>query len=236
MKKNESKSKKTQPVETLETPNTQSETRTDVERPADTPSDGEGCESVTVIIVTDNEIHGELMAHSVKKNLIGVDADIHLVTGENLRNTLVETLMEHMPHVKTERIILMTDSMVILNPVTIYEIGVRKAVQITPNLLSFQTNTPMLMHKSVLLPLLDDMRQNSPYADVMDTYGQCVNTDVEPLIMKPWNADRWLLPVVSKAPFASTIAHWAATQRFMHIQSRPWPNTVEKFLEDRFGM
>ena len=92
MKKNESKSKTTESVETPETPDTQSETRTEVERPADTPTDGEGCEGVTVIIAA--IAYGALMAQSVKKNLTGVDADIHLVTEENLRDTLVETLTD----------------------------------------------------------------------------------------------------------------------------------------------
>lgn len=216
---------KTQSVETAETRDTDTSTA---------PADGEGCEAVTIVIIARDDKHAELMAQSVKKNLTGVDADIHAVTGENLRDTDVETLLEHLPHVKTERIILMTDGMFIMNPVTIYDIGLRKADMITKDIPTYQTRMPMLMHKSVLKPLLEEMKRDRPYADVMDTYGSCVNTDVKPLILKPWNTDYWLLPVVSKEPSETTLAQWAARQRFMHVSPQSWGKTVMKFLEKRF--
>ena len=86
----------TESVAAVETPDTQSETGTDVAG-QDVPRDGEGCESVTVVIIARDEKHGELMARSVKKNLIGVDADIQLVTGDNLCDTDIETCSSTCP-------------------------------------------------------------------------------------------------------------------------------------------
>lgn len=198
--------------------------RVDVEETS-APRDGEGRESVTVVVIAYDDKHGYLMARSAKNNLIGVDADIHLVTDVNLKDTEVETLLAHLPYVKTERIILMTDGMMILNPVTICEVGIRK---------SLQTHLPMLMHKSVLEPLLTEMRENMPHADVMDTYSRCVNTEVAPLKMERWDQDNWLLPVVSKNPPLEALEKWSKTQRFAWISPQSWTDTVVKFLEDRF--
>ena len=235
MKKNESKSKTTESVETPETPDTQSETRTEVERPADTPTDGEGCEGVTVIIAA--IAYGALMAQSVKKNLTGVDADIHLVTEENLRDTLVETLTEHMPHVKTERIILMTDGMMILNPVTLGDIACVKAKKVG-GVLNFSTNTPVLMHKSALSALLSEAAESGlDHIDVIDSYFKgTLHEGFSPVILGEWKSDPWLLPAVTKNPSIEAVGKYAKWKKFMHISPDSWSDDLVKYLEDRFSV
>ena len=215
--------KNTESVAAAEAPDTQSETGTDVAG-QDVPRDGEGCESVTVVIIARDGKHGELMARSVKKNLIGVDADIQMVTGENLCDTDIETLLNHMPHIRTERLILMTEGMVILNPVTIYNIGVRKAPA---------AGMPSLMHKSVLEPLLKELGTDLPYADIADAYAN-ITPEVAPIIIGDWRSDPWLLPVVSKDPSIKAVADFAKWKKFMHIGPESWSDQLVKFLEERF--
>lgn len=237
MKKNESKSKTTEPVETPEAPDTQSETRTDVERPADTPTDGEGCEGVTVIIVAGNKAHGALMAHSVQKYLTGVDADIHLVTEENLRDTLAETLAEHLPYVKTERIILMTDGMVILNPVTLGDIACVKAKKVG-EVFDFSTNIPVLMHKSALNTLLSEAAESGlDHIDVIDSYFKgTLPEGFSPVILGEWKSDPWLLPAVTRNPSIEAVGKYAKWKKFMHISPDSWSDDLVKYLEDRFSI
>ena len=148
MKKNEPKTKQQSaetvapmdalPMEVIETPDTTSRTGADMARPADAPvtdpsgfpTDGEGCESVTVIIIANHRDHPEfaqMVARSVKQNLIGVDGEILIMQRED-GLPLTEDLRQFLLQVHTERIILMTDDMVMLNPSTIYEVGCRRAI------------------------------------------------------------------------------------------------------------
>lgn len=225
----------TQPVETAETPDTIAQTGDAVERPDNTPRDDKGCEAVTVVIIARDEKHGELMARSVKANLIGADADIHLVTDEHLKDTDAETLLAHLPYVETERLILMTDGMVILNPVTIYEIGCRRGELTEKGVTVGENHTPKLMHKSVLEKMLPEMIANYANFDPLLEYDEYARSQVAPVIMRPWNQDNWLLPVISKNPPLEALQKWAKTQRFAWIAPHSWTDTVVGFLEDRFA-
>ena len=212
----------TQSVEAAQAPD--ATTGAELER-SDNPSDGEGCEAVTVIIVCRNPKQGELMARSVMKNLVGADIDIHLVSEENLRDTLQETLLEHLPHVHTERIILMTDGMLILNPVTIHDIGVKKNVT---NLL------PALMHKSALEGLLNDLKENMPYADVVEAYNGSVIPEVKPIVLRNWREENWLVPIGSVNPPIGEIRKWSETQKFIHVAPQSWSEELVQFFEEHF--
>lgn len=205
-------------------------------RTDDTPRDGEGCESVTVVIIAHDERQGELMARSVKKNLTGVDADIHLVTSENLRNTLVETLADHMPHVMTERIILMTDGMVILNPVVMGDIACVKAVR-NGDVIDFKTLLPVLMHKSALQQLLDSLKaEEKLYADIANEYFRnCMPDGYQPTVLRPWREENWLMLVTSNAPSSDALRQWGKTQKFAYISPKSWTDNVVKFLEEKLG-
>lgn len=220
-----------EPVETVETPDTESATGDAVQG----PTDGEGCESVTVVIIAHNERQGELMGLSVKKNLTGVDADIHLVTAENLKDTDIETLLEHLPHVGTERIILMTDGMVILNPVVLGDIACVKAVK-NGDTIDFNTLIPTLMHKSALQQLLDSLKEKKPYADIQKEYfGNCMPEGYQPTILRPWREENWLMLVTSNKPSIDALRQWGKTQKFAHIGPNSWTEDVVKFLEEKIG-
>ena len=230
-----------QSVETVDTPDTQSETGSKVERPdgdtgaeSEQPRDGKGCEAVTVVIIARDGKHGELIARSVTANLRGVDADIHLVTDEHLKETDAKTLLAHLPHVDTERLIVMTDGMVILNPVTIYEIGCRRGELTGKGVAVGENRTPKLMHKSVLEKMLPEMIANYANFDPLLEYDEYARPQVAPVIMRSWDQDNWLLPVISKNPPLEALEKWAKTQRFAWIAPHSWTDTVVGFLEGRF--
>lgn len=219
----------TQSVAAAETPDTQSAPGGGMER----PHDGEGAEAVTVVIVMSDPQRTLLAERSVRKNLVGADA---LVLRLDIsQNPLAVALSEMLKATDTtERIILMTDCMLFLNPVAIYEVGVHKAVP-QPKGLSYQTRMPVMMRRSVLLPLLEQLEASDlPYADIVDAYMQSEKPAVLPVVLKQWNTERWLLPVVSENPSMAVIAFWAKTQHFMHVSPRSWNAEIVKFLEDRY--
>lgn len=224
-----------QPVAGGETSDAQPEPGTTVEGPGDEePRDGQGCEAVTVLIVCQDPEKGALAAQSVKKNLTGVDADIHVVSEENLRNTLPETLLEHLPHCKTERIILMTDGMLILNPVTLGAIACIKAKRVG-DVSDYDTGMPAMMMKSVLEQLLPEMIENLPHGSVAAEYFGNAFPTVRPLPVGDWKTDPWLLPVISKNPNVTVLSQMASWKKFIHIGPDSWSDEVVKFLTERFA-
>ena len=228
----------TQSVETAETPDTATDGGAEVERP-DAPRDGEGCEGVTVVIIEHDEQRALLTARSVKQNLLGVDALTVRIAGENDATdaqALQRFVNEACP---TERIVLMTDEMVILNPVTLPHIALPKAMKVGANeqgddILSFSTRIPQMMYKSVLVPMLKEIVELYPHTDIFDAYGHEAFKDVRPVMLPAWNQDSWLLPVVSKNPPMEALQKWGKAQRFAWISPQSWSKTVVKFLEERF--
>jgi len=209
----------------------------EAEQPTDNaPADGKGCEAVTVVIVATDENRGAIIGNSVQKNLVGVDADIHLVTGEHLRDTLQETLLEHLSHIKTERIILVTDGMLFLNPVTLGDVAVIKALEIG-DALNYNTKLPVLMHKSVLESLLKEAKTSGlDHIDVVDAYFKgTVPEGFRPLLLGKWETDPWLLPVISENPSVEAISKYAQWKKFAHIGPNSWSDDVLNFFVERFG-
>lgn len=222
-----------QPVENVEAPDTGTPSGDQLERP-DEPRDGDGCEAVTVVIVETDELHALMAARSVRQNLVGADALV-VRLGVDPQMTLIDALLRFVTEATgSERIILMTDSMVLLNPTTIHEIGCRRGVLTDKGVTLGEVRTPKLMYRSVLLRLLPYLKDNFPHANVLLEYDQYARPEVMPLLMRPWNQDNWLLPVVSAAPKPELLRQWARTQRFMYIEPRTWPKAVEEFLEERF--
>jgi len=204
-----------------------------VARPGDDDTDdGEGFEAVTVVIVSQDPDTGGLAAESIKANLYGANADIHLVTGENLRETLAKTLIEHLPHVKTERIVLMTDGMVVLSPITLGDISCIKAMQGKQGL-TYNTRTPLLLHKSVFADVLNAIEVSGDPLDPIDTYFKSILPDnFYPVMLKDWREDPWLLPVISKNPPIAEVRKWAAVRKFGHISSQSWSAEIKAFIEE----
>lgn len=235
-KPNEEQPKDAQPVAAAETLDTQSPSGDTVEGPdnnepgqaavEDIPHDGPGCEAVTVVVIARDAQHGQLAARSVVKNLKGADMDVHVLDGDHLRDTDIETLLEHLPWVKTERIILMTEGVMLLNPVTICDIGVMK----TP-----ASRLPALFHKTALEDLLPWLKKNLPHADVATEYQERLCAEVRPLELGDWRTDPWLLPVISENPSRQVLDEYGQWKKFIHVSPRSWTPGVIAFLEEKLA-
>lgn len=230
-KKNETKNTKaaaeqpeeTKPVATVETPDTTAPAGADVEGSDDAPKDGPGCEAVTVIILSYTG-HGHITAETVKANLVGVDCEIRIV---EFKDSQVKTLLAELPEVETERIILMDDQHLLLTPVSIYDIGVKKYRK-TGNSIVPETRMPVLMHKSVLQPLLESLDIDAPDAEVAAVYLGSVNLSVTPIVLDDWRNDPWLLPIVSEKPNVEVLRTWTAKKKFAWIKQ--WTPDIEKIV------
>lgn len=233
-KKNETKNTKaaaeqpedTKPVATVETPNTTAPAGADVEGPDDAPKDGPGCEAVTVISLNYTG-HGHITAESVKCSLKGVDCEIRIVEGDSMKTTVIETLLATLPEVRTERVILMTDQQLLLTPVSIYDIGVRKSRKFADGVAP-DTRMPVLMHKSALLPLLEALAAEKPHADVAVEYLEATDSSVVPIMIGDWREDPWLLPIVSENPDRAALEKWALKKKFGWVKQ--WTPAIEKIF------
>lgn len=226
-KKNESKS--TAKTE-QQVPN---EASAPVEAPAATnpPTDGKGCEAVTVIVIVSEDSAGDIAVRSVKQNLKGVDADIQVVKGD----LDVETLISSLDFIQTERIVLMTANMIILNPVLLSDIALVKAKKVGDTITA-NTGMPVMVHKSALEVLLQESKEaEQPHIDVLDSYFPgTVPTGFTPFILGDWKTDPFVLPVVSKNPSIEAISKYAEWKKFMHIGPDSWSEDLIVYLESRF--
>lgn len=232
----EQKPENTQSVAAAEAPDTESEAGTDVAG-QDVPSDGKGCEGVTVIVVETQQGHPErakISARSVKQNLVGADAMV-VIMGYDPEMAMVQALKRMLKTFGTERIILMTDAMFILNPVMLGDISVLKAKKVG-EAYNFNTNTPVLMHKSALEDLIDVLvKEDLLHTDVTDAYFRGIlPTNFTPVFIGNWTTDPWLLPVISKNPAIDVVKKFAAWKKFMHVGPDSWSKGLVKFLEERF--
>lgn len=249
MKKNEPKnskavtkqSKNTPPVAVAEAPDTKSEAGTEVEG-TDNPRDGEGCEAVTVAIIEtrhDDASLARLAARTVKKNLMGVDAEVVILPANASGETILQTIEQFIHKTTTERIVVMTDSMAILNPVTLHDIAIPKAnrrgTEDGKPVYDFgSVNAPVMYHRSVLKELLPHLIQERPYASLPDEYFPLAYPEVQPVTIRRWNEDPFVLPVVSKNPPKESIESFAAWKKFLYVSAEKWPSSLLQFMEEKF--
>ena len=226
-------SENTQPVETAPAVDTNPEAGADVDRPEDTPADGAGFEGVTVVIIETNEQHALLAAESVKKNLKGVDClVVRLALGEL---TLPQALLRFINEASSaERIVLITDQMLLLNPVTLADIAVIKG-KYTGEAVDYEQRMPVMLHRSVLQDFLPAMIAEYPHGNLVSLYFEAVHGDIRPIDPGEWNKSCWLLPVISKNPPVDVVAKWAETQKFLYVSQQSWSDDLVKFLDERFG-
>ena len=221
-------------VADAETPDATADAGTTLAGP---PADGEGCQGVTVIVAETTPGHPEyaqLAARSVKANLVGVDALVEIM-GYDPQQTLAGTLLQMFTEkMTTERIVLMTDHMVLLNPTSLFELGCRRGWLTPKGITVGENSTPKLMYRSVLLKMLPEMMKTYAAFDVLLEYDNYARPQVMPVIMRQWNQDNWLLPVASERPNPDSLKQWAGTQRFLVIQRVDWPQSVVEFIENRF--
>ena len=243
MSKKENESKKaeapqeqpesTQPVESAAAVDTTAEAGADVDRPEDTPADGKGFEGVTVVIIETNEQHALIAAESVKKNLKGVDClVVRLALGEL---TLPQALLRFINEASSaERLVLMTDQMLLLNPVTLADIAVIKGKH-KGEAVDYEQRMPVMLHRSVLQDFLPEMMAEYPHGNLVSLYFEAVHGDIRPIDPLEWNKSCWLLPIISKNPPIDVVAKWAETQKFLYVSQQSWSDDLVKFLDERFG-
>lgn len=221
-----------QPMESAAAVDTTTEAGADVDRPEDAPADGKGFEGVTVVIIETNEQRALLAAESVKKNLRGVDClVVRLELGEL---SLPEVLLRFINEASSaERIVLMTDGMLLLNPVTLADIAVIKGRR-GDGILNYEQRMPVMLYRSVLKDFLPAMIAQNPKANLISLYFGGVYGDIHPIDTVTWNASCWLLPVVSRNPNIKVVEKWAETQKFLYVSEQSWSDDLVKFLEERF--
>lgn len=226
-------SESTQSVESAAAPDTTTSAGTDVEGPEDAPADGPGLEGVTVVIVETNEKHALLAAESVKRNLTGVDClVVRLELGEL---TLPQALLRFINEAsRAERIVLMTDQMLLLNPVTLADIAVIKGKRLDKTV-DYDLRMPVMLHRSVLQDFLPWMIADFPFANLATLYFGSVHAKINPIDPGEWNKNCWLLPIISKNPPIDTVEKWAKTQKFAFVSDQSWSDELVEFLEERFA-
>lgn len=208
-------------TETLAAPAADAQPVADVQPAADEPRDAEGMEAVTVLVMAADPEHTPLTVAGVRKFLKGVHAEVLTIAPEQRGDTDIETLRRVLPMVQTERVVVIGDGQLLLQPVTLYD-----CAQLT----TLYGRKPQMYHKSVLLPLLEELATDKPYADVAAEYFARVLHGVTPLPVGDWRTDPWLLPVVSEQPSVHVIGQYLSRKKFAAVSPQSWTSDVLAFF------
>ena len=204
------------------------------------PADNGGCDAVSVVILSSDVRRGRLAERSVVRCLKGVDAETLVVDVSNSRDTEAATLRRVLPGLGSHRVVLMDDRMLLLNDVTVYDIGVRKARRVAVGggrmLTDYDVRMPVLLHRDPLEAMLEYLVREFPHEGVASYYMRNTLAEVRPLLLRRWFEDGWLLPLVSDCPDMSVVRKWSERQKFMWISLKSWANpAVTAFVEQRLG-
>lgn len=190
-------------------------------------SDAEGMEAVTVIILSADEQYVALAEASLKKYIVGVSATTVSATADDLRNSDVETLRVLLERVRTERVVVMHEGQLLLNPVTLYD-----CAQLTD---LPEGRKPQMYHKSVLLPTLEHLMHEPDGSGLCATYAASVLPGVAPVPAGGWRESVWVLPIVSEHPSTKTIAEYARGKKFAWVSPKSWTPEVVEYFKNRFA-
>lgn len=289
MKKNEAKSKKATAVAT-DAPAVEKETAAAAEQPAKAEEPAETAKGemnddpaavpVTFLVMltsVDNDCF--LLRHclrSLEKNLRGVNANVKVVGKEKPQwlddNSWLDVaddadtqnwnaiIMRAATLVEVERIVIMSDRMSLLRPVTLADIALLKAEvgangNQTVHLLrdwqgskvkvhNYRTNMPAMFFKSTLIPVLDFVMNSKGVADfdLPTAYFNLIYAELMPVLLE-WTTDSWLLPVISENPDMERVRTYWLKKKFLYISDRygkdiiawlkfmtPDPSKAEKLL------
>ena len=209
---------------------------------------------VTVLVVATSVANNYLLLRhclrSLRKNLRGVDAQVKVIGCERpdwldcdswLSDAaggfyhLNELVARALPFVETNRIILMTDRMLLARPVSLADIALLKALpeggdqptlkvlaellETEPALLwNYQTNMPLYAFRKPLMSLLrylteighEDLHLPTAYNNAIYSSGML------PTLLD-WATDGWLLPVVSAHPSMEHMKAFLVKKKFIWI-------------------
>lgn len=189
-------------------------------------SDAEGMEAVTVIILSADEQYVALAEASLKKYLMGVSATTVSATADDLRNSDMETLRVLLERVRTERVVVMHEGQLLLNPVTLYD-----CAQLTD---LPEGRKPQMYHKSVLLPTLEHLMHEPDGSGLCATYAASVLPGVAPVPAGGWRESVWVLPIISERPPVAAIAEYAPGKKFAWVSPKSWTPEVVEYFKNRF--
>lgn len=150
----------------------------------------------------------------------------------------------------TERVVLMTDYMFLLRPVNIEDVALLKAEpdavgnpsvgflqQLDPErktpVWNYKTRMPVMYFRSLLIKVLDFIftELKNDTLDLPTVYFNTVYPDLQPTLLN-WQADGWLLPVISEHPDMERVNGYVAKKKFLFIGGKYGTEMVSllKFL------
>lgn len=208
---------------------------------------------VTVLVVATSVANNYLLLRhclrSLRKNLRGVDAQVKVIGCERpdwldcdswLSDAaggfyhLNELVARALPFVETNRVILMTDRMLLARPVSLADIALLKAMpegndlptmkvlaELTKDdprwLWNYQTNMPLYAFRHPLMGVLrylTDIGHEDLHLPTV--YNNMLFSDLQPTLLD-WATDGWLLPVVSAHPSMERMKAFLVKKKFIWI-------------------
>ena len=208
---------------------------------------------VTVLVVATSAANNYLLLRhclrSLQKNLRGVDAQVKVVGAERPDwldceswlsdaagefNHLNELVARALPHVETNRVILMTDRMLLARPVTLADIALLKALpegndlptlkvlaeqtKDDPRWLwNYLTHMPLYAFRKPLMAVLRFLTEiGHEDLHLPTVYNNLLYSDMLPTLLD-WRTDSWLLPVVSAHPSMERMKSFLVKKKFIWI-------------------
>lgn len=205
---------------------------------------------LTILIVC-TQIGGELLRYCLRslQNLRGIDADIKVVGTdkpawlphemfifvESAGSIPYAEMINGALSSEWNRVVLMTDRIFILNPVTFADIAINKALPERPDknnnavrilkaldfdgrIEDYCTQTPLYAFRSQLQEVLIAMTGTKiPTTDIATVYCNLMYRDVKPLYLN-WRNDPWIIPIVTEKPSKSVVMDYVKRKKFLYMQ------------------
>jgi hypothetical protein len=250
-----SKKKKEQQTDSVpETTQTKEVVETDTSQVVEEPQPAEPKQdtidplsvALTVLVFCSEE-SGNLLRYTLRSlhHLRGITAEVK-VTGRNkpiwlrhedfigggeANDSKAVIILNALEGIKTERVILMDDHTMLLNPVSMADIAILKA---NPDAVSdkvtailrneyglerienYDTRTPLYAFRSQLKTLLTFAIDRLKDVDIPTLYNNFMFKDLKPLLLN-WRRDDWLLPVISAKPQKEVVMQYAKNKKFMYV-------------------
>ncbi|MBR7043417.1 MAG: hypothetical protein IKI18_04495 [Prevotella sp.] len=216
------------------------------------------------LLVFQTAQNGHLLRYvlrSVARNLCGVDCELRVVGTEKpewLREESwlqaegegIEVVKNAIAAVETERVVLMTDRMVLLRPVLLSDIEVLKAAPLghkpTPTMewliaqqgttkhqvFDFDTLMPVLVWKKQVLALIETLPAEAKDLDIATIYFNFLMAGMLPIFID-WRTDGWLLPLVSDNPNMERVHQLLDKKKFLHVARNSESDGVMQLLKFR---